>query len=89
MSRRIERVPAYHASVAALPRTPRVWSVIDALIARATHRPEDAEVLEGTNARYVYSRRTSTHPALSLFYSVDETTIYLLHVEQRDELPGD
>ena len=86
MSKRIEPVPAFDASVAALPQTDEVHSVLQALIARATARPEEAEVLTDTNARGVYSLRTPHHPPLHLFYSIDETTIYLLHVEEFDEL---
>jgi hypothetical protein len=89
MSRRIKYVPAYHASVAALPQTPEVWSVIDALIARVTARPEVAELLSGTNARAVYSLRMPRYPSLCLFYSIDATTIYLLHVGELDDLPDD
>lgn len=86
MPKRIERVPAFRASMAALPRTLEVRDVLDALIARVRARPEEAEVLAETNARAVYSLRTPKHPALLLFYSVDETTIYLLHVEAYDDL---
>ncbi len=89
MSRRIKRVPAYHASVAALPRTRAVRTVLDALIARVMARPEEPAVLDGTNARCVHHARTAIHPALSLFYSIDETTIYLLHLEAPDELLDD
>jgi hypothetical protein len=89
MSWRIEPVPAFKASVAALQQTPEVWSVIHALVARATVRPEAAEVLAGTNARAMYSRRTSRNPPLRLFYSIGETTIYLLHIEEFDDLLDD
>lgn len=86
MSRRIERVPAYKKSLAALPQTPEVWEVVHALIERVTARPDEAEVLSETNARAVYSLRTPKHPALRLYYSIDARTIYLLHVEEFDEL---
>lgn len=86
MSRRIERIPAYKASFAALPQTPEVWEVVHALLERVTARPEEAEVLTETNLRAVCSRRTLKHPPLRLFYSIDATTIYLLHVEELDDL---
>lgn len=86
MPKRIERVPAFRASVAALPRTLEVRHVLDALIERVRVRPEEAEVLEDTNVRAVYSVRTATHPPLLLFYSSNDMTIYLLHVEEYDDL---
>ena len=86
MSRWIEPVPAFDASLAALQQTPEVSSVVRALIERVTGRPEEAAVLEGTNARAVYSLQTPAHPPLRLFYSIDDTTIYLLHVEEYDPL---
>jgi hypothetical protein len=86
VSRRIEPVPAFKASVAALPRTLEVCEVLDALIGRVTARPEEAEVVPDTNARTVYSLRTPSHPPLRLFYSINATTLYLLHVEEYDDL---
>lgn len=86
MSRRIEPVPAYKKSLAALPQAPEVWAVVHALTERIIARPEEAEVLAETNARAVYSLRTPKYPALRLYYSIDETTIYLLHVEEYDDL---
>ena len=89
MLRRIERVPAFHQSAAALPQSPVVPALIRALIGRATARPEEAEVLAGTNARAVYNERLPGYPRLRLFYSIDDTTIYLLHIEDFDDLPDD
>jgi hypothetical protein len=86
VSRRIEPVPAFRKSLAALPRIPEVRAVVHALIERIIARPEEAAVLAETNARAVYSRHTPWHPALRLYYSIDATTIYLLHVEEFDEL---
>ena len=88
MSRRIERVPAYKASFAALPQTPEVWEVVHALLERVTARPEEAEVLAESNLRAVCSLSTAKHPSLRLYYSIDETTIYLLYVEEFNELLG-
>jgi len=88
VSKRIEPVPAFRRSVAALPRTLEVVAVLDVLVARVTARPEEAELLAETNARAVYSLRTPKHPPLRLFYSIDETTIYLLYVEEYNDLGG-
>lgn len=89
MFRRIERVPAYHASEAALPRTAAVGRIVDALTALVTVRPDAAELLSGTNVRAVYSLRIPGYPSLRLFYSIDATTIYLLYIEEFDDLVDD
>ena len=88
MSRRIEPVPAFRKSLAALPQTPEVWQVVHALTERITARPDEAEVLTETNIRAVYSLSTPKHPPLRLFYSIDATTIYLLYVEEYNDLGG-
>jgi len=89
MSRRIEPVPAYHQSVAALPQTPEVWAALGTLVRHLRGRPGEAEILRGTTARVVYTWNLATHHGLRLFYSIDGPTIYLLHVEEWDELLGD
>ena len=89
MSRRIRPVPAYHQSVAALPQTPEVWAALDALVRYVRARPEEADLLGDSAARVVYTADAVTHPGLRLFYAVDATTIYLLKVEEWDELLGD
>ena len=88
MSRRIRPVPAYHQSVAVLPQTPEVWAALDALVRYVKARPEEADLLGDSKARVVYTE-DPTHPGLRLYYAVDETTIYLLRVEEWDELLGD
>jgi hypothetical protein len=79
-------VPEFYAAVAALPKAPGVRQVLRKLVEQAATRPDEARVLTRTNARCVRSPGTAEHPPIRLYYSVDATTIYLLHVEEYDEL---
>lgn len=83
---KVQPVPDYCASVAALPKTPAVQSVLGKLIGRAVTRPLDAKVLTGTTARCVRSPGTAEHPPIRLYYSVQGTVVNLLHAEVYDEL---
>ena len=86
---RIEPVPALRTSLAAVPDTPEVNSVLVRLIEQVASCPEEVERIPETNAHSVAIERVGTLPPLRLYYSCDTTTIYLLHVEEYDDLACD
>lgn len=59
------------------------------LVEHVKARPEVAPLMLDTDTRAVYTHSTPTHPPLCLYYSFDDTTIYLLYVEEWDSLVGD
>ena len=71
-----------------MPQTPQVRAALDALVRYVRARPEEADLLADSKAHVVYTE-DPTQPGLPLYYAVDETTIYLLQVEEWDELLGD
>ena len=85
----IEHLPAFRTSLAAVPETPEVNSVLMRLIEQVASCPEEVERIPETNSHMVSIERVGTLPPLCLYYSCDTTTIYLLHVEEYDDLACD
>lgn len=56
------------------------------LACRIAVHPEIGLVVGSGDMRVVNTRTYDRYPALSLFYKFDERTLYLTHIELRDEL---
>jgi hypothetical protein len=86
---RVEFVPAFPTALAAVPDTPEVTAVLVRLIEQVADCPEEVEPIPETGAHVVSTERVGSLPPLRLFYACDATTIFLLHVEEYDDLGDD
>ena len=86
MPKRVVEIPVFGKSVAAYARTPEARTVVAFLVKRATSFPEAAPALPDCNLRVATSTSFGSHPALRLFYSVEEEAIFLIEIGPWDEL---
>ena len=86
---RVEFVPEFPTALAVVPDSPEVTAVLVRLIEEVAACPEEVEPIAETGAHMVWIERVGTLPPLRLFYACDTTTIFLLHVDEYDDLAGD
>lgn len=73
-----------HALVELDPRVP--LTLVGEVACHIAARPECAPLLHGGDTRVLKTRTYGEYPAVSLFYTFDDETVYLTHIELRDEL---
>ena len=78
--------PGYQRSRLALGDNARTAGIVAALELSAASRPYAEDPLPGTIVRVLHAQRYGEFPAVRLFYSVDDTAIRLLRIEQYDEM---
>lgn len=83
--RRIIKTDEFERGVATLG-SPAAQALAHALAERIAVKPELAPQVAGLPMRALRSRGYGEYPALRLFYTFDEQTLYLLTVERYDEL---
>lgn len=85
-SRRIVTDDAFRECLLALGTSPEIEEVVQALVLRATSRPERARPIPGSDLRVLRSRSYGPYPALRLFYEFDDAEVRLRWIEEWDEL---
>jgi hypothetical protein len=85
MSRVIVPLKDFNQALAALDAHVPLTLVRD-VACRIAFRPSCAPAVHGADMRVLHTRGYAQYPAFSLFYKFDDRTIYLTHIELRDEL---
>jgi hypothetical protein len=85
MRRVIVPLKDFNQALAALdPHVPR--ALLRDVACRLADAPDSVPAVAGSEMRALHTRAYGEYPAFSLFYKFDDRTVYLAHIELRDEL---
>ena len=84
--RRIVALATFYESVSKLDRSEETIQTGAALLLRAVNRPEQGSLVPGYRIWLMKTNRFGAFPPLRVLYSFDDTTVYLLWLDVREEL---